>query len=185
MSTNRTLDIAVFTEDVKSSPVEFEGHVVDLSAVAMTEEEFRALFYASNNNEAFMLNCSDTASKANITFNELFYETTNTGELQRFNLINEVVSKYSDDLKVLVDCFEPCSLIEIQKQLSKVKTLCDICDIKCSLTWSEVYASLISLGATMVDEIHRLRVNALFTNSNPSVQDIMIRFNYDVTLPAL
>lgn len=171
----QTVDIAVFATDVESSPVEYDGHVVELDVVDMSENEFRDLFYASNNNEIFALNCSHTGSKTEITFNEQTYSDGS------FNLLNEILMKYSEDLGVQRECFEPCSLIEIQKQISCIDTLCDICDVKCSLKWSEVETSLLALGADLsAGTIHTLRVNALFTNSNPNIKDIMVRFNYNV-----
>jgi len=180
---NRVVDIAVLAEDVKSSPIEFDGNIIDLDTIDISENDFRELFYASNNNELFTLNCANTESKENITFNSQKYITIDDGEDLSFNLIDAIVSSYSTDLGVQKDCFEPCSIIDIQKQLTSIRTLCDICEVKCSLKWSEVISSLRSLGANVdKDAIHRLRVNALFTNSNPQVKHIMIRFNYDVTL---
>jgi hypothetical protein len=175
-SENRIVDIAVLAEDVKSSPVEFDGHIVDLDAIDMSENVFRDLFYASNNNELFLLNCANENSKTNITFNDQKMSDSS------FNLLDQVLTSYSTDLGVMRECFEPCSLIEIQKQITGIKSLCDICEVKCSLKWSEVESSLVSLGGDISKgKKHRLRVNALFTNANPQVQSIMVRFNYNVT----
>lgn len=177
MAQNRIVDIAVLAEDVKSAPVEFDGHIVDLSTIDMSASAFKDLFYASNNNELFVLNCATTDSKTCITFNDQKYEAGS------FNLIDQILTSYSTDLGVMRECFEPCSLIEIEKQLTGIVSLCDICEVKCSLKWSEVEATLVSLGGDIsAGKVHRLRVNALFTNANPQVKDVMIRFNYDVTM---
>lgn len=195
MSQNRVVDIAVLAEDVKSAPVEFDGHLVDLEPMDISECVFREIFYASNGNELFILNCTNsitvTCSGEDIsvnpfnymTFNKLNYMKTGDSTELSFNLINEVLTRYADDLGVLRDCFEPCSLIDIEKQLNAIRNLCDICDVKCSLKWSDVIATIKSLGGSVSNgKIHRLRVNALFTNANPQVKDIMVRFNYDVAL---
>ena len=180
---NRTVDIAVLSETVKFSPEEFDGHIVELNAIDISENDFRDLFYASNGHEIFALNCANELDKTNITFNTQVYQGADLGIELSFNLLNQVLTSYSEDLAVPRECFEPCSLIDIEKQLTNIRTLCDICEVKCSLRWSEVIATLRSLGATLdADVIHRLRVNALFTNANPQLKDIMVRFNYDVRL---
>lgn len=180
---NRTVDIAVLSENVEFSPVEFDGHIVDLSTIELSETEFRDLFYASNNQELFVLNCANENNKDDITFNEQEYQQVEPGMDASFNLLDEILTRYSTDLGVLRACFEPCSLIDIEKQITGIRTLCDICEVKCSLKWSEVIATLRSLGANLTGgQIHRLRVNALFTNANPQLKDILIRFNYDVAL---
>ena len=180
---NRIVDIAVLSEAVKMAPVEFDGHVVELEAIDLSENIFRDLFYASNGQELFALNCAHTLVNPHMTFNEQTYEN-GEGDLDlSFNLLNEVLNQYSTDLGVLRSCFEPCSLIEIEKQLTGIRTLCDICEVKCSLKWSEVIATLRSLGADLsVGQVHRLRVNALFTNAHPQLKDILVRFNYNVAI---
>lgn len=184
LSGNRVLDIAVLAENVESSPVEYDGHTIDLATIDMTETTFRNWFYASNGNEKFELNCSNNLDKTPLTFNAQLYDAydPNMAEIS-FNLINAVLVKYADDLGVQRNCFEPCSLIEIENQLTHINTLCDICEVKCALRWSEVIDSLKALGgSTITGHSHVLRVNALFTNSNPGLKDILVRFNYNVTL---
>lgn len=175
---NRIVDIAVLAEDVKSAPVELDAHLIDLDTIDISENDFRTMFYASNGNELFALNCENADTKTKVTFNDQTYMDNSS---VTFNLLEELLNNYSTDLGVVRECFEPCSLIEIQKQITGIKSLCDICEVKCSLKWTEVETSIKSLGGDITSgKKHILRVNALFTNANPQVRDVMIRFNYNV-----
>ena len=58
-----------------------------------------------------------------------------------FNIYNEVVQHFQDQLKIPISCWDPCSLTNLQKRLSAVNTLLDVgdgCCIKCSMELDEV-----------------------------------------------
>ena len=90
-----------------------------------------------------------------------------------------------EDLNVKRDCFDTCSKMELEKQLSLFKTICDldICNVLCSLKWSEIIQILTSKGAKSKDKNgnnipHLLKINIVFKNPNTNIKDIIVKFNY-------
>ena len=108
------------------------------------------------------------------------------GNNSAFNLKNAILGAYSSNksgVGVDSNCWAPCSLMAIQTQMNKLKHLYDICNVECSRTFYEAMQEISSLfdgdgGSSIVNT----RVSVVFTNQNPVVQDVIVRFNFQVEL---
>jgi hypothetical protein len=79
--------------------------------------------------------------------------------------------------------WEVCSLIDLQKQLMKLGSLCKYCNTTCSLTRGEIVQAILAEGGVIDGTVvHRLRLNLLFTNANPDIRDVRLVLQYDVPL---
>jgi hypothetical protein len=108
------------------------------------------------------------------------------GNNSAFNLKKAILGAYSSNesgVGVDSNCWAPCSLMAIQTQMNKLKHLYDICNVECSRTFYEAMQEISSLfdgdgGSSVVNT----RVSVVFTNQNPVVQDVIVRFNFQVEL---
>ena len=108
------------------------------------------------------------------------------GNNSAFNLKNAILGAYSSNksgVGVDSNCWAPCSLMAIQTQMNKLKHLYDICNVECSRTFYEAMQEISSLfdgdgGSSIVNT----RVSVVFTNQNPVVHDVIVRFNFQVEL---
>ena len=108
------------------------------------------------------------------------------GNNSAFDLKKAILGAYSSNesgVGVDSNCWAPCSLMAIQTQMNKLKHLYDICNVECSRTFYEAMQEISSLfdgdgGSSVVNT----RVSVVFTNQNPVVQDVIVRFNFQVEL---
>ena len=111
---------------------------------------------------------------------------SSSGDKSAFNLKNAIMGAYSSNnggVGVDSSCWAPCSLMAIQNQLNKLKHLFDICNVECSRTFYEAMQEISSNfdgdgGSTVINT----RVSVVFTNQNPVVADVIVRFNLLVEL---
>ena len=108
------------------------------------------------------------------------------GNNSAFDLKKAILGAYSSNesgVGVDSNCWAPCSLMAIQTQMNKLKHLYDICNVECSRTFYEAMQEVSSLfdcdgGSSVINT----RVSVVFTNQNPVVQDVIVRFNFQVEL---
>ena len=111
------------------------------------------------------------------------------GNNSAFDLKKAILGAYSSNesgVGVDSNCWAPCSLIAICDQINKLKHLYDICNVECSRTFYEAMQEVSSLfsgdpGTSVINT----RVSVVFTNQNPVVQDVIVRFNFLVELLCL
>jgi hypothetical protein len=111
---------------------------------------------------------------------------SSSGDKSAFNLKNAIMGAYSSNnggVGVDSSCWAPCSLMAIQNQLNKLKHLFDICNVECSRTFYEAMQEISSNfdgdgGSTVINT----RVSVVFTNQNPVIADVIVRFNLLVEL---
>jgi len=105
----------------------------------------------------------------------------------KFNLKDSIFSSYSSPesgLGVCPNFWTPCSRIELTEQLLKICYLFSICNVCCSLTFTQALESIISENTLNLFEnsIVKFRVSVVFTNDNEFIKDVIVRFNYLVDL---
>ena len=134
-----SLDIAVLCQEY--SPIEVacnNNHIIELDEILITEDIFRSIFYPYGENFGI---------DKKVCCNPLFFpyisflpsnRTINCG--QPFSLLEQIILNIETDLNISRNCFATCSLIELSKELSNIKSLCDIncCSVLCSLPWSNI-----------------------------------------------
>jgi len=113
----------------------------------------------------------------------------------QFELAPEVLEKWANDLGVGKDCWSPCSLMNITKELLRANYVCNFaCDVCCSVSTFELAQALNSQGnqgallngaqydgRTAEKPVKKgdcLALSILFTNPNVGVRPIDVRLNF-------
>ena len=185
LTNSKTIDIAIVGQLLASVETRDNYHIIELDNIPVSKELFKAIFfYHDNENFAIVPNVpnNDEIIQNIISF-ESPYRTYDKGI--PFNLLHVMFGFMEEDLNVKRDCFDTCSKMELEKQLSLFKTICDldICNVLCSLKWSEIIQILTSKGAKSKDKNgnnipHLLKINIVFKNPNTNIKDIIVKFNY-------
>jgi hypothetical protein len=140
-------------EDLPGIAVEEQGtHVITLDPIDLNASEFRQLFYPNGNSFDFS-GCEVALSdqlRNKITLNKLSYDN---GQC-KLNLRGSILTNAADDLDVAVECWEDCSVINLERQLSRLRTILDVggnCPKVCALSYCEYLDVLKELGVAVVD----------------------------------
>lgn len=187
LTNSKTIDIAIVGQLLASVETRDNYHIIELDNISISKELFKAIFfYHDNENFSIVPKVpnNDEIIQNIISF-EYPYRTYDNGV--PFNLLHVMFGLMEEDLNVKRDCFDTCCKMELEKQLSLFKSLCDldICNVLCSLKWSEIIQILNSKGAKSKDNKgnnipHLLKINIVFKNPNTNIKDIIIKFNYVV-----
>lgn len=152
-SNTRCVTIAAVGEDLPGIAVEEQGtHVITLDPIDLNASEFRQLFYPNGNSFDFS-GCEVALSdqlRNKITLNKLSYDN---GQC-KLNLRGSILTNAADDLDVAVECWEDCSVINLERQLSRLRTILDVggnCPKVCALSYCEYLDVLKELGVAVVD----------------------------------
>tara|TARA_Y100000992_G_scaffold143209_1_gene95053 strand:- start:4836 stop:5513 length:678 start_codon:yes stop_codon:yes gene_type:complete len=185
LTESKSIDIAIVGQLLASIEQRDNYHIIELDNISVSKELFKAIFfYHDNENFAIAPRIpSDDETLENIISFESKYRTYDNGV--KFNLLHIMFGFMEEDLNVKRDCFDTCCKMELEKQLSMFKNLCDIdiCNVLCSLKWSEIIQILNSKGAKGKDKNgnnipHLLKINIVFKNPNTNIKDIIVKFNY-------
>jgi len=151
---------------------------INLDPILISYLDFRNLFYP-NETGSFYLNpiyCSCPA----ISFQSQTI-TDQTGT-QQFNLIDYVLAGYEEYLQISRDCFNPCNLIKLTKDLCRYKSLCDTnCGSFCTLTWKDILC-VLEANNSLITNKETNCFQLIFNYYNPIFCDVAIEiiFNYYV-----
>ena len=196
--TSTVVDVAAISQ--KLSPVVKEtGHVVNTTYIPIGVTEFKNLFY-SVDGEHFQLNRTICNQPKVTQETKVLYEKTRFNNkfvagpsIQRFNLIEHVIQKYEEDMGVTRECWEPCSVIDLEAVLGGLASICDVgdgCQVDCALKWSEIESILTQKRTSLcygeselsadcaVREI--LVISVILKSSNPDVQNCTVKFRFSV-----
>lgn len=182
-----SLDVAVLCQEY--SPIEVacnNNHIVELDEIPITEEMFRQIFYPYGENFGIDKKvCGNDISFRYITFLPP-WRTLNCGK--PFSLLEQIILNIENDLNVTRNCFLTCTLIELSKELSNIKTLCDIncCSVLCTLPWSNVI-NIIRNDYINRDITNPLRqallvISVIFKTPNTCILPTIIKFKYRMTI---
>ena len=95
---------------------------LDLDIYDISASNFKRLFYNSYNNEHFSFGYLDINNYPDcILFNNHTYNDSS------FNLLDFIIKSYVNITNIQMNCWDPCSLINIQKQIINIKSLKDVC----------------------------------------------------------
>jgi len=185
LSESKIIDIAIVGQFLTSIEKIDSYHIIELDNISVSKDLFKAIFfYYDSENFAIVPNIPNNEEAIqNIVSFESKYRTYNNGV--PFNLLHVIFGFMEEDLNIKRDCFDTCCKMELEKQLSLFKNLCnlEICNVLCSLKWSEIVEILKSKGAKSLDLNgnsipHLLKLNIIFKNPNTNIKDIIVKFNY-------
>lgn len=134
-------------------------------------EQFKNIFYSDEYgiyhiNELY----KDTEF---INFSKQFIEDSD-GTFTIFNIDQYVTSVYEEVLNVTRDNINNMILMKLNKELLKIKSLCDICHIEVYHTFKEL-EQIFSNYSTLNNSI---QLNFKFIYTNDTFKDIEIVFNF-------
>jgi hypothetical protein len=180
---SRTIDIAVIESEILASPEYTDSHVINLDGINIELASFMNLFFKDG--KTFNINSTEINSP-NMS---LLHRTI---EDKSFNLMESILHLYSIDLKIKTNLMDPTSIIDITTQMDAYKSLGNFCSINCSLSFEQIIESIIHktynnltewkqvIGASDSPAYHVFVINIRLYNSNSSVKDIILKFNYIV-----
>jgi hypothetical protein len=183
------LDVAVLSHEYRT-PIEIvsgDSHITELDDILIPLEIFKTLFFPHGEN--FCINKVPNPEFVKfITFLPP-WRSVNLG--QPFSLLELVISNIETDLGVTRNCFETCSLIDLSKEFSNIKSLCDIkfCNNACTLTWDNIL-NIIRTEAVNRDKLNPLNqtilvINVIFQTSNPNIFLTVVKFKYRIDVSKL
>lgn len=183
------LDVAILTQKY-SSPIEIvcgDSHITELDEILITPEIFKTLFFPHGENF-----CINKVTKPEFYKYITFLPPWRSVHLgQPFSLLEIVVSNIEKDLGVTRNCFETSTLIELSKEFSNIKSICDIkfCSNACTLTWSNIL-NIIRTEAINRDKLNPLNqtilvINVIFQTSNPNILLTIVKFKYRMDVSKL
>ena len=172
------VDFAVLDSSEITSPKELDAHVIHLDGIDVSLGTFKGMFYPGGN--TFLLNEQYSKDKAMLFKGQ---KVNGVG----FKMLNFFSRAYGQDIGVEMNCLEPCSLMEITKQLTSYNSLTDFCQVSCSLSWAQMIEALFNKipdnKASLKEHLigsHNFRLSVRFHNANKAVKDVVVHFNYIV-----
>ncbi len=143
----------------------------------LTLEQFKNIFY---NDEYGIYHINELYKDTEfINFSkQLIEDSDNTYNI--FNINEYVISAYEDFLNVTRDKINSITLMNLNKELLKIKSLCDICHMEVHHTFKElehIFSNYSKLN-------NSIQLNFKFIYKNDTFKDIEIVFNfyYDIDL---
>lgn len=184
LSETKIINVAIMGQCLTPIEKMDNYHVVELDNINIDEDLFKSIFYCHDEeNFSIVRSTNNNPTIESMVSFESTYRTYNNDT--PFNLSNVIFAFIEEDLNINRDCFDTCCTMELEKQLSYIKTLCDLdlCNILCALKWSEIIQILKSKGAKSLSNggihiSHILKINIVFSNPNTSVKDTIIKFPY-------
>jgi len=179
-----SLDIAVLCQEY--SPVEIvcnNNHIVELDYIDISANVFKSIFYPYG--ETFGLD-KQSCSRNNfpyITFSPPYRSVCK----KPFSLLEQIILNIETDLNVIRNCFTTSSLLELSKELSSIKTLCDLneCSILNSLSWKNIISIInndyINMNPSNPPTKVVLIISIIFKTPNKCVLPTIIKFRYNIT----
>ena len=211
---SKTVDIAALGQKI-TAPVQEDSHIVKTELIYLGKDEFKKLFF-SNDGENFSINrqlYDDYHNKISnteinikefndvMTFNKRFKMVdTDSTNISPLILSEHIFSCYEKDTGTDRDCWEICSVLDMQKSLNSIQCLCDMgvkCNVLSSLKWSEIENILKSETADYYDNSvnksknliisndptrHVLQISTVFKSSSSDIKDCIIIFRYAVDM---
>lgn len=183
------IDFAVINNKLNTQVViqqESEQYVTELDIVTIEENLFKRIFYDEN---AFYVNplvLTDEDIRKYIEFAE------RKVNLNKFGLLDEIISNYCKDACVPQSAFTPCSLIGLQKQIVAIKNLRDVYLNQsgiCCMNWNEIVETIRASyydAPTLPDEVEvvlTFTVSFLPAATNTcKFLPTVVKFNYRVSV---
>jgi hypothetical protein len=176
-----SLDFAVICQEL--SKVEVGGkkdHIVNLDEISITKNKFQKIFYPYEEN--FGLNKSFATSPENIKYIS-FSQNDRTIDGKKFYLLDKILQHLEIDLNVSRDCFTSETKVDLAKDLSKIKNLCDMdcCSVVSSLTWSNIKDIIEEHKKLNNIEVQPyLCLSVIFRTPTEGTNDTIVKFNYKI-----
>ena len=186
------IDIAVLCQDTSPVEIECPSNILELDDIRISKELFKSIFYPHGEN--FGIQCELSKNNPTILPYITFLPPWRTIQSNPFSLLEQVILCLENDLNVTRNCFTKCSLIELSRELTNIKTLCDLncCSLVTSLPWSNI-ESIIRDEYKLYDcgcdepSPHSTKqvllvISVIFKTPNLNVRPTIVKFKYRINI---
>jgi hypothetical protein len=173
-----------YTNQVESNCQQMINSISSLSGLEQTET-------LSINTIIGNTNFTNTAKFQQIislnSKNEVLTDALNTIQGKNFSLLETIILHIENDLNVSRNCFTTSSLIDLSKELSEIKSLCDIncCSVLSSLSWANIVSIIqneqMRVTGTPLEEI-ALILSIIFVTPHDDILETVIKFTYIIEI---
>lgn len=181
---NAPINIAVICQKYSNFELVERNAPVQLKDIDITANIFKYIFYET---DSFNINPS-----ACINFNKYVSLLPATdlnpdGRYKKndipFSLLAEIYVQITQCLNIPVEAIDPTSRITLNKEISSIKTLCNLnCQsLVNSLRWSDIRNIILADPRYMYDKPLRLSITLVFASSTEDVDDLVVVVNYNIT----
>jgi hypothetical protein len=182
------IDIAFISQQITPIDLaETDNHITELDDILIDSELFKQIFYPHGENFGIDTTILSNPNVLNYTSFMSPHRTLNGGS-KNFSLLELIISNIETDLNANRNCFKTGTLIELSKELSNIKTLCDIHSrcVECSLPWSNVLSIIkdnyINRDKSLPLKQALLIISVVFKSPNPHILPTIIKFKYRMNI---
>jgi len=180
------LNFAVLSQTYKPIKIDVcQSHTIDLDPIHINIKDFLTIFYPFGDN--FGINLQKMNYNKHLINYISFLPSDRTIQSKNFSLLETIILNIENDLNVSRNCFTTSSLIDLTKELSEIKSLCDIncCSVLSSLSWANILSviqneQLRTTGNTL-EEI-ALILSVIFVTPNDDILETVIKFTYVIDI---
>lgn len=176
------IDFAVLCQEItKIENMCDKYNIVELDDILIKKDKFRQIFYPYGEN--FGLDRKTAILPENTQFIS-FSQEYRTIQKARFYLLDKILQNLEVDLNISRDCFTVESKVALAKELSNIKTLCDIdcCSVVSSLTWTNI--NDIIKNHSKLNDNQKIQpylcISIIFRTPTEGAKDTLIKFTYKI-----
>lgn len=186
------IDIAVLCQETSPIEVDCSSNILELDDIRISKEDFKSIFYPHGEN--FGIQCELCRNNPSILPYITFLAPWRTIQSNPFSLLEQIIISLENDLNVTRNCFTKCSLVELTRELTNIKSLCDLncCSLVTSLTWSniesiirdhyELYNCDCSEPPSPSTNQVILVISVIFKTPNLNVRPTIVKFKYRINV---
>jgi hypothetical protein len=183
-----SIDIAYINQKITSIDLtETDNHIVELDDILIDSKLFKQIFYSYGDNFGIDINILSNQNLLEYISFLSPHRTVDNGK-KPFILLDQIISNIETDLNVNRSCFTTATLIELSKEITNIKTICDIhlrC-VECSLPWSNVVSIIkdnyINRDKSISIKQALLIISVVFKSPNPHILPTIIKFKYRINI---
>jgi hypothetical protein len=180
------LNFAVLSQTYKPIKIDVcQSHIIDLDPIHINAKDFLTIFYPFGDN--FGINLQKMNYNKNLINYISFLPADRTIQNKNFSLLETIILNIENDLNISRNCFTTSSLVELTKELSEIKSLCDIncCSVLSSLSWANILSIIqneqLRTTGTTLEEI-ALILTVIFVTPNDDILETVIKFTYVIDI---
>jgi hypothetical protein len=176
------IDVAIICQEISKIETMCDKYnIVELDNILITKDKFRQLFFHYGEN--FGLEKKTAINQENIHYIS-FSQEYRTINKNKFYLLDKILQNLEVDLNVSRDCFTVETRVALAKELTNIKSLCDIdcCSVISSLTWQNI-EDIIRDHSKLNDNKKiqaYLCVSIIFRTPTEGARDTLIKFTYKI-----
>jgi len=163
------------------------NHIIELDGICVTIDEFIELFYYKDKNHFEMNPLKYDSDYLNLK--------KRTKQGIRFNITQEILGLYANDMHTTIDKLETVSTMDIKKKLLSLSSIHHFCPINNALTLRQLFEQVImdsSYENTLPENIHKIigtidepvyhifNIYLRLRNDNNIIKNILLKYSYYV-----